>query len=133
MSITSLLSRLFLIFLLVEMTIFAYIISPIEFKIPNNSDVSIFMVLVFWLCTEFGKKNKRYFTKREKYTVIFGMFFIGFFIQVIFSGILITLVNIPADAFIFAVSIAAIMNLITVIGGVYLGKKTLVKLKIIDK
>ncbi len=132
MSITSLLLRLFLIFLLIEIILFAYIISPIEFKIPNNTDGLIFVGLVFWLCSKFGEKNKRYFTKKEKYIVILGMFFIGFFIQTIFSGILIALTNISANVFIFATFIAGIMNLITVIGCVYFAKKRLIKLKIID-
>ena len=133
MSITSLLLRFFLIFLLVEIILFAYVISPIEFQIPTNIDGFVLIGLVFWLCSKFGEKNKRYFTKKEKYTVILGIFFIAFFVQFIIGGTLTALTNIPADAFIIAIFITMIMDIIVVIGCVYFAKKRLIKLKIINE
>lgn len=133
MNIASLLLRFFLIFLLVEIILFIYIISPIEFKIPNNIDSFIFAGLVFSLCSKFGEKNKRYFTKKEKYIVIFGIFFIGFFIQLIIGGTLSAFAGVSANAFIIAMFITMIMDIITIVGCIYFVKKRLIKLKIIDK
>ncbi len=101
------------------------------FGIDNSGvNVGILIIATALSCTSFVKKNKRYFTNKEKKQVVFGFLFIDIFPQIIFL-IFILQVDMSGGT-IFALTIVGILHLLVIYLGIFVSKKSLLKQGIIS-
>lgn len=98
---------------------------------PTGINIGILMASVFWVCSEFGKKNGRYFSGSEKISVVLGITAIDLTLQ------LAALSQTPAwgnpGAVIFALGVGGSLHLIAIYLAVTFTRTLLVKQRIIGE
>jgi len=133
MSITNLLFRFFLIYL-VLLVIAGAALS--YFDIQGNSGVNVGVLIgsLYYVCLEFGKKNNRYFTKNEKLSVVLGLISVNIFVQLLLTMgyAAATHANFGGKVLIFSVGFIGVLHGLLIYFMVGSIGKTLVKTKVIN-
>jgi len=119
----------------VAVIIVGYIANYFGIKSSSGLNIGILAGCVVWVCSAFGKANKRYFTGAEKMAVVLGLIFIDVAIQVLFSLAAISQRD-PVENFGSALLIAVVfvgaLHAIAIYLFVGLAKKPLIKQGVID-
>lgn len=133
MSITKLLFRFFLVYL-VLMVVAAVVLS--YFGIQGNSGVNIGILIgsLYYVCMEFGKKNNRYFTKNEKLSVVIGLILINIFVQLALTLAYMTATNtnFGSTILVFSVGFIGLLHGLLIYYMVGSIGRTLIKTKVIN-
>ena len=98
---------------------------------PTGINIGILMASVFWVCSEFGKKNGRYFSGSEKVSVVLGLTAIDLALQLAALSLSPAWGNL--GAIIFAIGIGGTLHLIAIYLAVTLTRTLLVKQQIIGE
>lgn len=133
MSITNLLFRFFIVYLAL-LVVTGVVLSYLGIQSNSGVNVGLLIGALYYVCTEFGKKNSRYFTKNEKILVVFGLIAVNIFVQLLltlgYSAA--TNTNFGSKALIFSIGFLALLHgflIYFIVGSI---GKTLVKTKIIS-
>ncbi|GAB6070003.1 hypothetical protein JCM30760_11000 [Thiomicrorhabdus hydrogeniphila] len=132
MGLLGFLTRFLFYFLFVYITLIAYILSPLDFKLPGSIDGIALFAIVFTLTVKFGEKNGRYFTTNELIVSILTLFFIDILFQFFFSGSMSYMMKIEINKIINALIISSFFHLAIIFFALFLAKKRLYKLKLIE-
>lgn len=104
----------------------------IGYGINTGLTFGILFGCIMWLCISFCKKNGRYFSDKEKYTVVAGFFAIDLLFQLLFGLVASAKLqsNITTALFI-AIGILSLVRLIVIYAIVEITNKLLNKQKVI--
>lgn len=106
------------------------------FAIKGNSGINtgILFGLVYGVCTWFGHKNKRYFTKDEKIVTVIGLIVIDVFVQLLLILITLSANHSAIDYGIvgFAISFSTALHALIIYFVVGSCKKHLIQQKVIS-
>lgn len=86
MTITGLLSRFFLSYLFFLVSI-GFALNYFEVNGTSWSNLPALTAAIYWACLSFGRKNRRYLTKKEKITTVWGMICIDLLLHIVFAAI----------------------------------------------
>lgn len=86
MTITGLLSRFFLSYLLFLVSL-GFALNYFQVNGVSWANISALIGSIYWACLSFGRKNKRYLTKKEKVTTVSGMICIDLFLHLVLAAI----------------------------------------------
>jgi hypothetical protein len=98
---------------------------------PTGINTAILTASVFWVCSEFGKKNRRYFSGNEKISVVLGLTAIDLALQLAALSLSPAWGNL--GAVIFALVVGGTLHLITIYVTVISARILLVKQRIIGE
>ncbi len=119
----------------VAVVVLGYIINYFQIKIGGGMNIAILAGCIMWVCSAFGKVNKRYFTNSEKTAVVIGLVAIDLGLQLLFGWAALSQKN-PAAAFGGAMLFITVLVMVLHAGFIYLcvgwAKKPLVKQGIVD-
>ena len=132
MTIKVLLLRFFLIYTGL-MVLVGVILSLLQINGSSGVNIGVLIGAITWVCTSFAKKNGRYFSKKEKAAVVFGMLAIDLLIQFLQSLIALTQTPGPTNfaAIFFALTVVGVLDLLAIYLFVSIEKRFLVKQGII--
>jgi hypothetical protein len=106
------------------------------FGMKSNSGINIGLLAgsIVWVCGAFGKRNKRYFTDKEKSVVVLGLVAIDLTLQLLLGAAALSQspTGLNINALILAVGLVGILHAIAIYFFVGLAKKPLIKQGIID-
>ncbi|WP_444914518.1 ABZJ_00895 family protein [Microbulbifer sp. TRSA007] len=106
------------------------------FGVDSNSGVNFGILLgtIFWVCSSFANKNRRYFNKSEKTRVVIGLIAINMLIQAIFGAIALSESGheVSGSVLLFSVAIIGAIHAVAIYFFVGFAKKTLIKQGIIE-
>jgi hypothetical protein len=107
-----------------------------HFGITSNSGINIAILAgsVFWVCGAFAKKNGRYFSAKEKTSVVLGLIVINLCLQALFGSAALSQSpsGLNTNALIFTIGFVGILHSIAIYFFVGLARKPLVKQGVID-
>lgn len=110
-----------------------YAMSHFDFKL-SGLNVAILAGCIIWLCGSFAKKNKRYFTTKEKTMVVIGILGIDLLYQITFgvSALLNKQPNIEVSTLAISASLVGLLHLAVIYVFIGVTKKTLIKQGVIS-
>ena len=132
MTLKGLLLRFFLGYLAL-LIVAGLTLSYFEIKGNSGLNVGILAGMIYWVCFSFGQKNGRYFTKREKTTVVIGLIAIDIILQLLLSLAALLDQNLSPSAgpLIFALGFVGLLHALVIYYFVGTIEKMLIKQKVI--
>ena len=133
MTIKGLLLRFFLGYLAL-LIVAGLTLSYFEIKSNSGLNTGILVGIIYWVCFSFGQKNGRYFTKREKTTVVIGLIAIDLILQLLLSLAALSGKNLSlgADPLVFALGFVGLLHALVIYYFVGSFEKVLIKQKVIN-
>jgi hypothetical protein len=132
MTIKGMMLRFFLVYPLLLIAAGILMKYIIGYGINTGLSFGILFGCIMWFCISFRKKNGRYFSDKEKYTVIAGFFAIDLLFQLLFG--LAAFAKLPSNsmtALFIGIGILSFVRLIVIYAIVEITNKLLVKQKVI--
>ena len=112
MSIAALLVRFGFIYIGI-LAVLGVALSLLDVKSNSGINTAALLGAVMWACLSFARRNRRYFTPREKSQVVWGMLAIDLVIQAVVSLLLIS-GRVPADAWLFALAFIGLVHALVI-------------------
>jgi hypothetical protein len=116
------------------MIIAGIVMSHLGLKSNSGINIAILAGSTVWVCSAFAKKNRRYFSAKEKTSVVLGLIVINLCLQALFGSAALSQSpsGLNTNALIFAIGFVGILHSIAIYFFVGLAKKPLVKQGVID-
>jgi uncharacterized membrane protein (UPF0136 family) len=109
------------------------VLSYFEAKSNSGLNTGILIGSVMWVCQDFAKRNRRYFTPGEKTKVVLGLLAVDVVLQLLLGMAALASVGIGFTALLLGLLFVAVMHGILIYVGVGLMKKPLLKQGVIDE
>jgi hypothetical protein len=111
-----------------------YILGLIGIRGGTGINIVVLTCCVLWVCSEFGKENKRYFSGPEKAVICIGLLVIDLGIQlvVMLTSMPQSTTSTDSSALLFIVSVVGTLHAIAIYFFVSMTKKQLIKQGVIN-
>ncbi len=132
MSLLGLFLRFSIVYLLLNIAI-SIVLNLLAIKSNSGAVVATLFGATMYACLVFGKKNNRFFTKKEKTSAVLGFAFINILMQLLFTLLLLTALSKPLSSTILLFTLGITIIVHTPIIYFFIGrtKKTLIRQGII--
>jgi hypothetical protein len=111
-----------------------YIVTALAFKSGSGLNIGLLAACTLWVCTRYGKANRRYFTPAEKARVVGGLLCIDLTLQLLVVLAAAAGKASPSNsgALLFALVFVGLLHAVAIYAFVGVAGKTLVKQGIIE-